>query len=213
MLVFGLTAMSGVEQASRATSSQAEAAAPDQSTTNDSVVKPEVVAPESSVVDEVIWVVGDEPILKSDVEAMRMQGLAEGVTWGGDPECVIPEQLAVQKLFLHQAAIDSIEVTESEISAGIDQQINRWIQIAGSQEKLEEYRKQTLKEMRADMHDEFKNQQLIEKMRKKLVEDVPPMCAPISAICPPTACLSCLPRWRCRSLSIGPASSRRRSTA
>lgn len=172
MLVFGLTAMSGVEQASRATSSQAEAAAPDQSTTNDSVVKPEVVAPESSVVDEVIWVVGDEPILKSDVEAMRMQGLAEGVTWGGDPECVIPEQLAVQKLFLHQAAIDSIEVTESEISAGIDQQINRWIQIAGSQEKLEEYRKQTLKEMRADMHDEFKNQQLIEKMRKKLVEDV-----------------------------------------
>ena len=70
MLVFGLTAMSGVEQASRATSSQAEAAAPDQSTTNDSVVKPEVVAPESSVVDEVIWVVGDEPILKSDVEAI-----------------------------------------------------------------------------------------------------------------------------------------------
>ena len=138
----------------------------------DTTVQQETTVPESSVVDEVIWMVGDEPILKSDVEAMRMQGLAEGITWSGDPDCAIPEQLAVQKLFLHQAAIDSIEVTESEIASGIDQQINRWIQIAGSQEKLEEYRKQSIKEMRADMHDDFKNQQLIEKMRKKLVEDV-----------------------------------------
>ena len=80
MLVFGLTAMSGVEQASRATSSQAEAAAPDQSTTNDSVVKPEVVAPESSVVDEVIWVVGDEPILKSDIKTIHIQKLTKNIT-------------------------------------------------------------------------------------------------------------------------------------
>ena len=73
------------------------------------------VIPETSVIDEVIWVVGDEPILKSDVEAMRLQSEAEGVRWQGDPDCSIPEQMAVQKLFLHQAAIDSIEVTESEI--------------------------------------------------------------------------------------------------
>lgn len=135
-------------------------------------VKAEEPVPESSVIDEVIWVVGDEPILKSDVEAMRMQGLAEGYTWDGDPDCVIPEQLAVQKLFLHQAAIDSIEVTESEISSDIDQQIDRWIQIAGSQEKLEEYRGQSINEMRESMHDDFKNQKLIQKMRKKLTDDV-----------------------------------------
>ena len=72
--------------------------------------------PETSIVDEVIWVVGDEPILKSDVEMMRLQSEAEGVTWNGNPDCVIPEQLALQKLFLHQAAIDSIEVTESEVN-------------------------------------------------------------------------------------------------
>ena len=84
------------------------------------------VIPETSVIDEVIWVVGDEPILKSDVEAMRLQSEAEGVRWQGDPDCSIPEQMAVQKLFLHQAAIDSIEVTESEITQGIDDQINHW---------------------------------------------------------------------------------------
>ena len=69
----------------------------------------------ASIIDEVVWVIGDEPILKSDIETMRLQAEAEGVRWDGDPDCVIPEQLAVQKLFLHQAAIDSIEVTEEEV--------------------------------------------------------------------------------------------------
>ena len=52
-----------------------------------------------TVIDEVIWVVGDEAILKSDVEMMRMQAAMEGVKWSGDPDCTIPEQIAVQKLF------------------------------------------------------------------------------------------------------------------
>ena len=126
-----------------------------------------------SVIDEVVWVVGDEPILKSDIETMRMQADAEGMKWDGNPDCVIPEQLAVQKLFLHQAAIDSIEVTESEVSQDIDDQINYWIQLAdGSKEKLEEYRKQTISQMRLEMHDDFKNRGLIQKMKQQLVKDI-----------------------------------------
>ena len=101
-----------------------------------------------------------------------MQGLAEGITFGSNPDCAIPEQLAVQKLFLHQAQIDSIDVPESDIVTGVNQQINRWIEAAGSQEKLEEYRKQSVNEMREQLHDEFKNQQLIQKMKQKLVENV-----------------------------------------
>ena len=69
-----------------------------------------------SVVDEVIWVVGDEAILKSDVEAMRIQAQQEGVRWKGDPDCAIPEQIAVQKLYLHQAAIDSIDIVVQNIA-------------------------------------------------------------------------------------------------
>lgn len=138
----------------------------------DSINQQEQSVPENSVIDEVIWVVGDEPILKSDVEAMRMQGLAEGFSFGSDPDCTIPEQLAVQKLFLHQAQIDSIDVPEADIVAGVNQQINRWIEAAGSQEKLEEYRKQSINDMREQLHDEFKNQQLIQKMKQKIVENV-----------------------------------------
>ena len=127
---------------------------------------------EGSVVDEVIWVVGDEPILKSDVEITRLQSEAEGIKYSGDPDCSIPEQIAVQKLFLHQAAIDSIQVSESEVMSGIDEQINYWINMIGSREKLEEYRKQTVTQMRQQMHDDFKNRQLIQKMKEQLVKDI-----------------------------------------
>lgn len=130
------------------------------------------VIPETSIVDEVIWVVGDEPILKSDVESMRLQAETEGITLKGNPDCTLPEQLAVQKLFLHQAAIDSIEVTESEIQQGLDDQIDRWVQLVGSQEKLEEYQRKSMAQIRRDMHDDFKNNLLVSEMKKKLVTDV-----------------------------------------
>lgn len=131
-----------------------------------------ISAQDINYIDEVVWVVGDEAILRSDIEMTRMQAEQEGVKWDGDPDCRIPEQLAVQKLFLNQAAIDSIEVTESEIMQGVDQQINAWIQMVGSKEKLEEYRKQSVTQMRSDLHDEFKNRELIQRMRRKLVENV-----------------------------------------
>ena len=145
-------------------------------TTADTLAKakvPTFLVNPASIIDEVVWVVGDEAILRSDIEAMRLQAEAEGVRWDGDPECVIPEQLAVQKLFLHQAAIDSIEVAESDVSRDIEDQINYWIQLAdGSREKLEEYRKQTIAQMRQQMHDEFKNRSLVQKMKQQLVKDV-----------------------------------------
>ena len=134
--------------------------------------KAEAIVPQQSIIDEVIWVVGDEPILKSDVEQMRMQGLAEGISFGNDPDFSIPEQLAVQKLFLHQAEIDSIQVTETEVAQGVNQQINRWIEMAGSKEKLEEYRKQSINDMRSELHDQFRDQQVIQKMKENLVKDV-----------------------------------------
>ena len=127
---------------------------------------------QNNVVDEVIWVVGDEPILKSEVEITRMQAAMEGQRWQGDPDCAIPEQLAVQKLFLHQAAIDSIEVTENEISQQIEARIDYMVSQIGSREKLEEYRKQSLSQIRQSMHDDLRDQILIQRMKEKLVKDI-----------------------------------------
>ena len=125
-----------------------------------------------SVVDEVIWVVGDEAILKSDVEAMRIQGQQEGMRWKGDPDCSIPEQIAVQKLYLHQAAIDSIEVTEAEITQGIEQQIEYMVSVIGSREKLEEYHKKSMSQIRSELRESFRDRQLIQGMQRQLVKDI-----------------------------------------
>ena len=141
----------------------------------DSVAKVDTVdsADPASVVDEVIWGVGDEPILLSDVEMARMRAEMEGVKWEGDPDCTIPEQLAVQKLFLHQAAIDSIEVSESEVAQSVEHQISAWLQMVdGNKERLEEYKRKSLAELRISLHDDFKDRLLIEREREKLVEDI-----------------------------------------
>lgn len=129
--------------------------------------------PLHSVIDEVIWVVGDESILKSDVEMMRMQAAMEGVRWAGDPDCTIPEQIAVQKLFVHQADIDSIEVTDADVAQEVEQQIQSWLEMVdGNRERLEEYKHQTITQMRNDLRDEFKSRLKVQKMKQKLVEDI-----------------------------------------
>ena len=125
-----------------------------------------------NVIDEVIWVVGDEPILKSEVEGLRLQAEMEGVRWKGDPDCAIPERIAIEKLFLHQAAIDSVEVTESEVGSNVEQRLEYFIAQAGSREKLEEYRGQSLSQIRSQMREELRKQMLIQRMREKLVENI-----------------------------------------
>ena len=125
-----------------------------------------------TVVDEVIWVVGDEAILKSDVEAMRIQGQQEGMRWNGDPDCAIPEQIAVQKLFLNQAIIDSIEVTDAEISQGVEQYLENMISAIGSREKLEEYHTKNISQIRADLRESYRERQMVQGMQQKLVKDL-----------------------------------------
>lgn len=125
-----------------------------------------------TIVDEVIWVVGDEAILKSDVEAMRLQGQQDGMHWNGDPDCAIPEQIAVQKLFLNQAIIDSIEVTEADISQGVEQYLENMISVIGSREKLEEYHKKNISQIRADLRESYRERQMVQGMQQKLVKDL-----------------------------------------
>ena len=126
-----------------------------------------------TVIDEVVWVVGDEAILRSDVEQLRIQSSMEGMKWSGDPDCTIPEQIAVQKLFKHQALIDSIEVTDADVAQEVEQQINYWLEMVdGSRERLEEYKHQTISQIRNELREEMKDRQMVQKMKNKLVQDI-----------------------------------------
>lgn len=127
---------------------------------------------QNNVIDEVVWVVGDEPIFKSDVEMTRIDGMSRGKTWEGDPYCVIPEQLAVQKLFLHQAELDSVEVTDSEVYQRVDLQLDMLVQDVGSREKLEEYYGKSMSQIRQQLYKMFRNDLMVSKVKSNLVSKV-----------------------------------------
>ena len=125
-----------------------------------------------NVIDEVVWVVGDEPILKSDVEQARLEAISYRMRIEGDPYCVIPEQLAVQKLFLHQAAIDSVEVSDSEIIGKVDEQLEEYVTVLGSKEKVEEDFGMTYAQKREQLTENFRNERMIQEVRQSLVKDI-----------------------------------------
>ena len=127
---------------------------------------------QNNVIDEVVWVVGDEAILKSDVESERLNAQYEGRKFDGDPYCVIPEQLAIQKLFLHQAELDSIDVSEQEVLSRLEQQTNWLIDQIGSKEKMEEYYNKTSTQIREMLRENIRNGLIVEKMQREIVGDI-----------------------------------------
>ena len=123
---------------------------------------------QDNVIDEVVWVVGDEAILKSDVENERLNAQYEGRKFDGDPYCIIPEQLAIQKLFLHQAAIDSIEVSEQEIISDVERRTNWLIDQIGSKEKVEEYYNKTSTQIREMLRENIRDGKTVQKMQQQM---------------------------------------------
>ena len=134
---------------------------------------------QDNIIDEVIWIVGEEAILRSEVEEEKLRAQYEGQPIPGDPYCVIPEQLAIQKLFLHQAELDSIEANESSVSSQVDMRMNYYISQIGSKEKMEEYFRKTSSEIREEMMTSVRNQMIIQQMQSKLTEGIQPTPAEV----------------------------------
>ena len=124
---------------------------------------------QNDVVDEVVWVVGDEAILRSEVERIRND---YGNTIKGNPYCVIPEQLAVQKLFLHQAELDSITVSDADVNRNVEAKINEKVLMAGSKEKLEEYMRMPMNLIREELFEQIRAEMLTQEVRRNLTKDV-----------------------------------------
>ena len=127
---------------------------------------------QDNVIDEVVWVVGDEAIPKSDVEESRLYFMMSGQKMEGNPYCVIPEQLAIQKLFLHQAAIDSVEVSDQEAINEVEREMNMRISQIGSKEKMEEYFGKTSTQIREELRETVRDRMIVERMQQKLLGDI-----------------------------------------
>lgn len=128
---------------------------------------------QNNVIDEIVWVVGDEAIYKSEVEETRREGLKHGVQWDGDPYCVIPEQLAVNKLFLNQAELDSIFVTDDDVAAQVDYDMKELLDDFGSEEKVEEYYDgMTMEQIRSRITENRRQGYTVNEVRKKIMSKV-----------------------------------------
>ena len=126
----------------------------------------------NNIVEEVAWMVGDQPIYKSEIEEAYQQMLYERTPIKGDPYCVIPEQLAVDKLFLHQADIDTVEVQPSMVNQAVEQRLNYLITNLGSKEKVEEYFRKPMAEFRAQMMESMENQYRIQMVQDNISKDL-----------------------------------------
>lgn len=132
-----------------------------------------IAAPiKKNVADEVAWIVGDEAIFRSDIEEQYATMRSEGTPVGGDPYCVIPERMAVEKLFLHQAKIDTVEAPENQVASQVDKRIDYFIANLGSREKVEEYFHRTLPQLRVQLMDMMRNNYIIEQVQNNLVKNV-----------------------------------------
>ena len=127
---------------------------------------------QNNIAEEVAWVIGDEPIFKSDIEEQYQHALYERVAIDGNPYCIIPEQMAVDKLFLDQARIDTVEVQSSTISAEVESRINFFIANLGSKEKVEEYFRMPLPRLREKLNEVYTDQYSIQQVQSNLTKNV-----------------------------------------
>lgn len=136
-------------------------------------------AKENNIIDEVAWVVGDEPIFKSEIEEMYEQMQMEGAPIEGDPYCVIPERMAVEKLYLHQAKIDTIEAPDQMVQQSVDQRLNFFISQLGSKERVEGQFKKTMPQIRETLVEMYRNNYIISQVQSELTKNVKPTPADV----------------------------------
>jgi peptidyl-prolyl cis-trans isomerase SurA len=127
---------------------------------------------QSNIIDEVIAVVGDKRILYSEIEQNYQQLKMQGDEVNEGTRCQLFEQLLTQKLFLNQAEIDSLEVTDAQIDNELNQRMQYFISVLGSEQKLEEYFNKSIIEMKQDLYGEIRDQLLTQQMQSKITEGI-----------------------------------------
>lgn len=130
------------------------------------------VSAQERLVDKVIATVGSAYILQSDLEMEYTQFLAQGNKPDEKVKCYILNQLLVQKLLSQQAAIDSIEISETEVDDQLNFRIRSMVQRAGGKERLEEFLNRSILQHKEEMRPAVSEQLRGNKMQQQLVSKI-----------------------------------------
>ncbi|MBO5052698.1 MAG: peptidylprolyl isomerase [Muribaculaceae bacterium] len=90
----------------------------------------------------------------------------------GDPYCVIPEMIAIERLYLHQAELDTITVGDSQVQLQVESQINFLINQLGSREKVEQYFRKSIPELREYYSTNIRNRSRMQQVQASLTKNV-----------------------------------------
>lgn len=129
-------------------------------------------AAQNNIAEEVAWVIGDDPIYKSDIEHAYQEMQQDRQTIVGDPYCYIPEEIAIERLFLHQADLDTVEVQESMVQQQVDAQMNFLVSNLGSREKVEQYFRKPYSEIRDQYATNITNRFRVNQVKQSLTKNV-----------------------------------------
>ena len=123
-------------------------------------------------VDGVAAIVGDKMVLRSELEQEYLQYLSGGKPENFTVRCEILNQIITSKLLLRQAELDSLVVKDDEIERQLGNRMNYFMQMAGGQEKLEEFYGKTVLEIKEEFREPIKEQLLTDKMREKITATI-----------------------------------------
>lgn len=125
------------------------------------------------LIDEVVAVVGNRIILESDLETQVLQQQAQGVTTGKQTlKCQILEDLMIQKLFVNQAEVDSVTVTDNQVESALDHRVRYFVSQFGSQEKMESFYGKTVMEIKNEFREIIREQLMAEEVQQSIVENI-----------------------------------------
>lgn len=128
---------------------------------------------QNNVVDKIVAIIGEEIILKSDIENEFLSEQSQGViSSSSDYRADILEKQLIQKLLVAQAKIDSIVVTEDEVESEINNRIQYFTSVLGSKERVESYFNKSLLDIKNDLRAPTREKLIAESMQQHIVDKI-----------------------------------------
>ena len=124
------------------------------------------------LLDKIVSVVGDNVVLKSEVDIQVAQYKTQGAT-GPNLDCGILDQLITQKILVAKAREDSIQIGEEEVSAELDRRMRYFVSLVGTKEKFEEFYGKTVDEYKEDFRTDVEKQLMAQRVQSSIIGDVP----------------------------------------
>ena len=126
-----------------------------------------------NTIDGIAAIIGEKIVLHSEIESQYLQLLSQQNTIDKQElKCQVMEDLMFQKLLANQAELDSLEVTDQEVNAAIDQRIDYFVSQIGSTKKLENYFGKPIQEIRDEFFSIIRDQILAQRMEGKVTSSL-----------------------------------------